>query len=99
MADNTVTLVLDGNVSLDAFAIGIATFSELVSALSESVAKSPVRWVVADLSISSAMATARAEGSEVDIGNVVSAYANVGDALASHVPIIYGPKVEKAAKK
>lgn len=99
MADNTVTLILDGNVSLEAFAKGVSTFSELVSALSENVAKSPVRWVISDLSISSAMATARADGSQMDVGNIVSAYANVGDSLAYDRPIAYGPKVEKVARK
>ena len=99
MADNTVTLIIDGNVPLDAFAKGVSSFNELVSALSAKVASGPVSWILDDLQFSSAVATARIEGSPLDIGVLVAAYSDVGACLESGAPLRYGKPVSRAARK
>jgi hypothetical protein len=97
--DNTVTLVLDGRVPLSEFAKGMVGFNELVSALSEEVANGSVGWVLDDLQYSSAIATARGEGSTKDIDRVVLAYADVGKTLEARDGLRYGPKVLRAVEK
>jgi hypothetical protein len=99
MADNTVTLVLDGRVPLSEFAKGVVAFNDLVSALADEVANGAVRWVLDDLQFSSAIATARAEGAPEDISRVVVAYADVGTTLESRATPHYGARVRKAVEK
>ncbi len=99
MADNTVTLILEGRVPLAEFARGIAGFNDLVSALSEEIEDGAVQWILDDLQYSSAVATARAEGSSTNVSRVVKAYAAVGAALEAGKELPYGQRVRQAVEK
>lgn len=99
MADNTVTLVLDGEVPLSEFAKAIANFSELVKALSAESGAPSLEWMIQDLSVSSALASAMALGEEKVVEAVITSYENVAQALESDADIPYSEPVRTAAKK
>lgn len=99
MADNTVTLVLDGRVPLAEFAKGVAAFNELVTALSAEVSHGAVRWYLNDLQYSSALATALGEGPLEEVQRSILAYADVGHTLETGGPLRYGTKVQGASRK
>ena len=98
MADNTVTLVLDGDVPLQEFSKAIVGFSELVKALSVE-AGGGLDWVMQDLQVSSALASALAIGEEPKIEAVITSYETVAQALEEDIEIPYSEKVRVAAKK
>ena len=98
MPDNTVTLVLDGEVTLPEFSKAIVGFSELVNALSVE-AGGGLDWVMQDLQVSSALASALAIGEEPKIEAVVTSYENVAQALEQNIEIPYSAPVRAAAKK
>ena len=98
MADNTVTLVLDGEVPLQEFSKAIVAFSELVKALSIE-AGGGLDWVMQDLQVSSALASALAIGEEPKIEAVVTSYETVAQALEENTEIPYSKPVRVAAKK
>ena len=67
MASRTLTLALDGDVSLKDFVAGIVSFQSLVDALIEEIdASHNVEWVIEDLKNSSAIATIRGESETPD---------------------------------
>ena len=99
MADNTVTLVLDGRVPLAEFAKGVVAFNELVTALADEVSRGQVKWILDDLQYSSAIATARGEGPDIEVERAIIAYADVGSSLESHSKLKYGNRVQNAAEK
>jgi len=98
MADNTATIFLEGEVSLDEFAKAVSNFNELMNALSEE-SGGGVEWLLDDLSVSSAMAAARGVGDEKRIQISINNYSNVGQALQSHTEIRYSERVRAAANK
>ena len=98
MADNTVTLVLDGDVPLQEFSKAIVGFSELVKALSVE-AGGGLDWVMQDLQVSSALVSALAIGDEPKIEAVITSYETVAQALEEDIEIPYSEKVRVAAKK
>jgi hypothetical protein len=84
--EDTLTLALQGDVSLDDLARALTGFRDLVHSLTSEVdATTSVRWLVEDLEVGSAIATARGEVSrEEDRGKVVEVirrYERVGRAL------------------
>lgn len=96
---DTVTLVLDGKVTLPDFAAAVAHFNGLISALGSEVAGGAViEWQVVSLQTSSAIATAKGFGMAQAVGIVVSAYELVGDSLEKNQPIPYGPRVAREAR-
>jgi hypothetical protein len=104
MADDTLTLRLDGEVSLAAFRKAIESFADLVDALAEDITPSAViAWVVTHLEAGSAVATIRgqpaADDQVDDVARVVHAYAIVGKALESNNVIPYSPRVQDVARK
>ncbi len=99
MPDNTVTLVLDGDVPLAEFAKAVVAFNELVAALSAEVSTAPLDWIIQDLQYSSALATAGGLGAAQDIQSVIAAYGDVGAALETNSPIKHKEPVRVAAKK
>jgi hypothetical protein len=99
MADNTVTLVLEGDVPLIDFAQAIAGFNELVAALSEDTGSPSLIWLMDDLQISSTVATARSNGNAREVASVVHAYAEVGVAYQTGQPIRYSEKAKRATEK
>jgi hypothetical protein len=97
MPDNTVTIVLNGDVPLSEFAKAVANFNELVRALSAEAGNESLDWIIQDLQYSSALATAAAHGDEKTVIAVVSAYADVGASLESNAPIQHNERVRSAA--
>lgn len=90
----TVTLILDGDVRLNDLARAIASFDELVAALSNDVAPGvSIDWVVAGLEYSSAVATAEGVGDDAAVDNVVRAYEKVGESLERGVTVPFSSKV------
>ncbi len=82
MVNDTVTLALEGDVSLPAFSEAVSRFSRLVAALSRDVVRHPeLRWVVSELEAGSALATARGIGEVAAVESVAKAYVEVGRAL------------------
>jgi hypothetical protein len=98
MANDTVTLELQGDVSLQQFANAIKHFAGLVAELSAE-AKSPnLRWEIDDLELGSAMATARAVGDKPRVvERVVRSYLEVGHALESGEVIPFPARVQTEA--
>ncbi len=79
---DTVTLALQGEVTLDAFSRAVLHFSRLVDALSSDVAApEALRWVITELEAGSAIMTARGVGDPVAAASVSTAYIGVGKAL------------------
>lgn len=96
---DTVTLVLSGEVTLDAFATAVRRFGGLVSSLSKEVADdAEIEWVVDDLAPGSALATVRGLGEPDQVGRVVEAYERVGQSLEEHQPPPYSRDVVREAE-
>ena len=81
MAKDTLTLALNGDVSLEDFSKAIQQFSNLVSSLHDDVAKeSSIEWFIENLEAGSAIATVKGIGEEESdaqaIEQVVDAYCN-----------------------
>ena len=74
-------------------------FAELVNALSEEVGSPGLDWVVDDLQVSSAHATARPSSDTQAAQKVVHAYAVVGSALENRTPVTVSRRVRRAANK
>ena len=88
MALETVTLALDGDIPLAAFADAVGAFNDLISKITGEVASSEVDWSVVQLDVSSTIVTARGRSSEPeDVERVVDTYDDVGRRLASGEPV------------
>lgn len=94
---DTVTLVLDGEVSLRRFAEAIARFTAFVRALSAEAGQEDLEWIIDDLSLGSTSATAKGRGDLQIVDRVVHLYGEVGVSLAEEEPIQYSPRVKRAA--
>ncbi len=82
MADNTITFILDGEISLSSFADACKSFSSLIAALSIEENATDVQWVISDLALSSARTTI--EGRSLvaaSVQRVQRAYESVGHSL------------------
>lgn len=100
MADNTVTLVLNGNVPIGEFSKAIVGFADLIAALSAESGAPSLEWVVDDLSVSSALATAKSPSSDqARIQAVISGYEDVGASLENQTEIKHTEQVRIAAQK
>ena len=100
MADDIVTLALDGEISVADFAKAVAAFDGLVRALTDAVAPhSDMQWMIERLDTSSAVMTARAESADTDeVESVTQAFSVVGRSLSTSEPIPYPPLVEQHAR-
>lgn len=102
MANDSVTLELQGEVSLARFADAVSRFAELVDALSRERGPGEIRWEIDDLEVGSATATARGIGAdEVAPGAielVAADYLEVGRALEAKVTIPFRAPVQTAAR-
>ena len=83
MADDSVTLALDGEISLRDFGIAVQSLQELVQALGVEVARGvSIAWFVEHLDSSSAIVTVRAESDDDRaVREVTQEYLAVGRAL------------------
>lgn len=97
MANHTLTLTLDGDISLATFRAAITHFEELVGALTAEVAGQPIDWWLDDLQVGSASATivGRAASDE-PVQRVVAAYETIGEALQHGDTMPYSPRVKRA---
>lgn len=86
MASDTVTLVLDGNPTLDDLTAALDGLRELLRGLGEQVASDkPVTWVVEGLERGSAVGTFLGSGQTPEIVHEVTRrYLDVGNALVEH---------------
>jgi hypothetical protein len=100
MAADTVTLALEGEVPIAAFAKAVGNFEELVRVLSSDVAREGnIRWVVEDLRIGSTVVTIRAVSSDEEaVDRVVGAYSAIGRSLQRNQTIPYSGRVIRLAE-
>ncbi len=100
MSNNTVTLALDGEVSLDSFAKAMDQFHALIEALASEVSPgAKINWFVEDLWVGSTVARIRGESPEPSVVEpVAEAFLRTGKALADGRRIPYSPRVEKPAR-
>jgi hypothetical protein len=96
MADNTVTLVVNGDVSLETFAQALAHFNALVQGLNEEIHAS-VDWLIQDLQVSSAVVASMGRGDAKQVENIVVAYEDVATSLEEDREIKHSPRVQEAA--
>jgi len=101
MANDTVTLVLDGEVPLDLFVEAVRRFDGLVRALARESGADKATWIVTNLDASSALATARGQSNgavtDAQIEEVVRKYLAVGKALQEREPLAFSSPVQKEA--
>lgn len=99
MAKNILTLALDGEVALQEFAIAISNFNALVNQLSKEAGENAqIDWVIDELYSGSAVATFRGVHPDYQIvENVVGAYEQVGDALATGREVPFSETVRRHA--
>lgn len=91
---DTVTLRLNGEVSLDQFARAIGGFKDLVRALS---ADETVTWRIADLDYGSASATVQGVGADPhEVSRVVRSYAAVANAANTQALTGYSKTIQTA---
>src|SRR5713226_1487473 len=87
MANDTITLMLEGDVPLSAFAEAVKDFAKLVTALTNEE-KADIEWTIEDLSPGSALATIRGESKQPEkVERVVRNYAQVGRAMQRNEPL------------
>lgn len=100
MADTTVTLALDGDISLEDFSLGIRRLHELLRQLAADLApKDEVAYTVAELEAGSAISTVAVVSRTPDAApRLVRAYHSVGEALAAQTHIPYNAKIRTAAR-
>jgi hypothetical protein len=99
---DTVTLALDGTVSLSDFSTAVSHFDHLVVALAAEAKVEGVAWQIDQLDYSSAITTVRGVAQNgaypEQIDRVVRAYLEVGQALEHGQTIPYSPRVRKEAQ-
>ena len=102
-SEDTLTLALQGDVSLDDLAQALAGFRDLVRSLTEEIdASATVRWLVEDLEVGSAIATARGEVSREEdrpkVREVIRRYERVGKALESGEAMPFSESTKRSAR-
>jgi hypothetical protein len=99
---DTVTLALQGNVSLSEFSAAVTRFNALIDALAADSHAEDVAWQIDALDYSSAITTARGiplnGGDPQRIDRIVHAYNEVGEALEEGVTIPFPQSVQKEAQ-
>jgi hypothetical protein len=97
MPDNTLTLRLNGQVSLKKFAGALDRFWVLVNALSGVKKAGLVEWIVADLNPSSALTTIAGLGDPHRVVDVIDAYTEIGESLERGERVPYSPRIARPA--
>lgn len=101
MPKDTITLALNGDVSLSDFADVIFHFRLLVDALSSEEAGSAgnINWIIHDLQVGSAVSTIRGESESVEsVERAVAAYGRLGQQLESGSHLDFPERVVKEAE-
>jgi len=100
---DTVTLELQGTVSLSEFSTAVARFEALITALSAESDAAGIAWRLDALEYGSAITTARGvpmNGAVPErIDRVVRAYIEVGQALEAGATIPFSPTVRQPARE
>lgn len=97
MANDTITLMLEGEVPLRSFAEAIRAFSQLIIALTEEEG-GDIEWTIEDLQPGSALATIRGKSQRPErVERVVRNYAHVGKTLQQNQPLHRPPSIARAA--
>lgn len=101
MPKDIVTFAVEGEVSLERFAVAMRRFTDLVAALTREIAPGEIAWVLNDLQYGSALATARAIPKDEEgwskVEQVVDSYLSVGTALEQRASIPFSDYVEARA--
>ena len=97
MPDNTLTLRINGQVSLKKFARALDRFFVLVNGLTAAKKATGVEWVVADLTAASAFTTVQGVGDLGRIVDVIDAYTEIGESLERGEAVPYRPRIAKPA--
>jgi len=97
MRNDTVTLELQGEVSLQDLARGIEYFNALLAGLAAEVAADArVEWLVDELQAGSATATVLGQSEHPQaVARIVAAYGQVGQAMQRHERIPFSERVSK----
>ncbi|OGN89732.1 MAG: hypothetical protein A2158_06190 [Chloroflexi bacterium RBG_13_46_14] len=100
MAKETITLALEGDVSLVEFAKAISNLNLLLNQLSKEVNRdADVEWIVDELYAGSAVTTLRGVNGDLSsVENVVNAYENIGESLQSGRNINYSTITQRYAR-
>lgn len=104
MAKDTLTLVLNGEVSLSDFSEAIRNLFNLVDGLHNDLARGKhIEWRIEGLEAGSATATVRGivedKADTPDVERVVTAYENVGRSIKEGRQFSYSTRVKTAAEK
>jgi hypothetical protein len=101
MSDNTLTLALEGDVTLKDFVYAMQHFHNLVNQLSgEVVEDANIQWEIETLQAGSATATIIGiSQNHTDVVKVVDAYNTVGRHLERNEPIPFSSAVAREAEK
>jgi hypothetical protein len=100
MAKDSLTFALEGDVVLEQFAVAINNFNTLLNGLSSEVGGgAKVEWVIDQLYSGSAIAMMHGEYEDAKVvENIINAYEDVGDYLASGKEIPYSNAVKRNAQ-
>ncbi|MGC1378166.1 MAG: hypothetical protein WA821_18190 [Anaerolineales bacterium] len=100
MPKDTLTFVLEGEVTLNAFASALSDFNALLNGLSrEAGGNAAIEWRVDELYAGSAVATFQGVYEDQNmIEKVVDAYETVGEALANGQEIPFSEAVRRSAR-
>lgn len=99
MAPDTITLMLEGDVTLETFATAVKSLDSLIGALTVGEGGG-IEWKVEDLQPGSALATIKGYSPHAErVERVVRGYSDVGRALRENVQIHRGRKISGPAMK
>lgn len=97
--DDTLTLALDGQVTLDDFARAISRFQGIVAALSKDTpGAETIIWEVSDLQVGSAVADVTGRGPSSRVELVVREYERLGEELEKRGPLNFSSAVQEEAR-
>jgi len=96
---NSLTLALEGDVSLSDFSKALHDFTSLVDELTNEVARGAnIDWLIEELYSGSAVTTIHGIYEDIIVvENVVTAFENIGEALATGQDIPYSQEVKNKA--
>lgn len=100
MPNDTITLVLEGELTVNAFAEALKAFAGIISGLSQEIGDPTIEWVVEDLQPGSAITTLRGRSSRPQsVERAVKAYAGVGHSLQQNQRLEHGKDVVRNARQ
>lgn len=101
--EDSLTLALDGDVSLDDFSSALSNLKSLLSALAKQVSpEADIHWTIEALDRSSAITAVRGEernGDTAEVDAVVRAYGKVGSCMERKQVIPYAESVRRPARR